>query len=146
KQPIVSLRLLLNGRPLPDGKGLKECGKDALSAGAEWELTLPPGKHELKVLARSEDAAELSNVVEENVPEKKENRPILHTLCIGVNKYKEDGLELKAAVNDATALNNALKASCVGADNLFGDCRPKLLTDATRAQILDELTDIRQAV
>jgi WD40 repeat protein len=148
KQPVTSLRLLVNSRPLPEGKCVKDYGNGKAEAKETWDVELPPGKHELKVLVRSPDAAELSNTIEESIPVPARDRPTLHALCIGVNKYQEDGLALKAAAPDADALTKALANSCCGGDNLFGAVKPTLLTDenATHAKILKALTAIRKDV
>jgi hypothetical protein len=55
-QPVLALRLLLDGRPCP-GVAAKEfeTGEPFV---ADWEVESPPGRHELKVLARCHDVVQ----------------------------------------------------------------------------------------
>jgi uncharacterized caspase-like protein len=97
---------------------------------------------------RSADAAELSNVVPEEIDLDAKDKPVLHTLCVGVNDYQQDGLKLNAAAPDAKAIHEALGKACVGDGNLFGERKPTLLTDAqaTRQGVLAAFTDVRKKV
>jgi hypothetical protein len=54
EQPIKSLRLLVDGRPLPNRQAMVafEEGKEVTQHEATWQAELPPGKHKLSVLAR----------------------------------------------------------------------------------------------
>jgi WD40 repeat protein len=146
-QPVQGLRLLLDGRSVP-GDYSKTVGTGE-KAEAKWDLALPPGKHELKVLVRGPDTADVSNavVVRTDVPE--DQKPILYCLPVGINYDwggKVEGLALKAAQNDARQLLTALKDNCTGKGNRFRavEGKPLLGQEATRAEILKGLREIRK--
>jgi WD40 repeat protein len=152
-QPVVSLRLLVDGRPLPDGAGLLDLKEPKDNAEAEWEVTLPPGEHELKVLAHSPDTAAASAAVRVNVkppadvPAKA--GPTLHLLAVGINQYQNKDLCLRCAAQDAESLAGAFRKHCVGPGNVFGAVRggePLLNARATRAGVLEALGALRRGV
>jgi WD40 repeat protein len=147
-QPVVSLRLLVDGRPLPDGQGVLELKAPKEKAEADWEVTLPSGPHELKVLARGRDTAGASAAVPVDVPLPAAGRPALHVIAVGIDAYPEKALRLHCAVNDARDLARAFREHCAGKDNLFGDVRSTTLLDAqaTRQVVLAALKEARRAV
>jgi WD40 repeat protein len=149
-QRVTSLRLFVDGRPLPDareGKGLGEWQPGVKKAAAVWEVELPPGARELKVLARSADTAAVSEVVV--LPGKRglKERPLLHLVAVGIDSYRQQGLRLHAAAGDARDLAAAFVKNCAGANNLFRDATgPVLLDDqATREGVLHALKEARLA-
>jgi WD40 repeat protein len=151
-QPVASLRLLVDGRPLPEG-GVLDLKAAQAKAEAEWEVTLPPGEHELKVLARGPDTAGASEAVAvtvpppANVPAKA--GPTLHLLAVGINEYQDKNLRLKFAANDARDLAKAFRERCAGAGNVFGAVQggdPLLDAEATRQGVLDAIGAIRRGV
>ena len=143
--PVVAMRLLLNGRPLPGGKGQMSVAAGA-KAEAIWELDIPAGRHELKVLARTTVNSAVSDPLLVNTPKSAGIQPILYRLCIGVDQYAQPALNLQSAVKDATDVHSALEQYCVGTDNRFGASRGALLTNerATRQNVLKEITEIRK--
>jgi hypothetical protein len=148
-QPVQSLRLLVDGRPLPDGQGVLELKPAQEKAEATWEVELPPGNHELKVMARSPDTAGVSAGVPAGVPvPAAANQPTLHVIAVGIDQYAQKALELKCAVADAQGLADAFGKHCAGQANLFGKAQvtPLLNKDANRAAVLDALKGARQAV
>jgi WD40 repeat protein len=145
-QPVTALRLLVDGRPLPDGQATLDLKEPREKAAATWTVMLPPGDHELKVLARSADAAGASEaVVVPQAPAKA--GPTLHLLAIGINGYRDKDLRLNCAVNDARALAQAFQ-SCAGDGKLFSRFRgdkPLLDAGAKRDDVLKALTALRKA-
>jgi WD40 repeat protein len=137
KQPIKSLRLLLNGRPLPDKKYVVDLDKGKSEHTQAWELIVPDGDSDLSVLARSEDSMAVSP--EKSVHYNQPPASRLLALSVGVNKYKDKKLELKAATNDARAVGIALENRC--RLPLFGSAAVKVLLDekATKKGVLDAL-------
>ncbi|MGL4555618.1 MAG: caspase family protein, partial [Gemmataceae bacterium] len=102
-QRILSLRLLLNGRPAGppvELKGVKEVTRTI-------RLELPPGKHEVSALARSKDASGMSEEVRAARVGDRDAR--LASLFIGIDRYRNADLNLNAAVNDAKALGSAVQ-------------------------------------
>jgi WD40 repeat protein len=147
-QPVQALRLLVDGRPLPDGQGVLELKQGQEKAEATWQVTLPPGRHELKALARSPDTAGASAVVPVDVPAPAAGRPALHLIAVGIDAYPQKALQLRCAVADAKGLADAFGKHCAGKDNLFGEARVRTLVDAraTRGAVLAALKDARKAV
>jgi WD40 repeat protein len=148
-QPVTSLRLLVDGRPLPRGQGVLDLKAARDRAEAVWEAELPPGRHELKALARGPDTAGASAAVSMDVPAPSAtDRPTLHLITVGINEYPQKALHLDCAVADARGLAEAFARDCVGKDNLFGAARPTTLLDgrATRPAVVGALKEARQAV
>jgi hypothetical protein len=54
--PVTSLTLLINGKPLR-GREVRFGDPKLGKAPASWTIELPPGNHELKVLANNERTA-----------------------------------------------------------------------------------------
>ena len=63
EQPVTALRLLVDGRPLAE-EGSIRYATPLHKAEVEWTITLPPGKHQLVVLARSPDSSSTANTIE----------------------------------------------------------------------------------
>jgi WD40 repeat protein len=144
-QPVLSLRLLLDGRPCP-GAGTQEFlprGRD--NAAASWEVEVPPGNHELKILARCPDIAGISEALAVRTPLPDKDRPVLYRVCVGINDYDQKGLHLASARQDAEAVFDALEQCCTGPKNRFRAARgkPLLDKDATRQAVRDALKEVR---
>ena len=126
---MQALRVLVDGRPLPDNQGRSTKDKD------EWTLPLPPGKHRVAVLARRADASGISDELEiDSRPLK--DKPVMHVLAIGVNHYQDKDLNLNCAATDATLLAKTFERTCKG--DLFADVRTQTLLNekATAKAIL----------
>ena len=149
-QPVTSLQLRVDGRPLPDGQAVLELKAAQDKAEATWEVELPPGEHELKVLARSPDTAGASSAVSLDVPvpSAAAERPTLHLIAVGINAYPQKALQLGCAVADAQGLAETFGKHCAGPGNLFDKVNPTTLLDgqAKRDAILGALKGVRQAV
>ena len=145
KKPVIALRLLLNGRPLAAGNGVKEIAPGE-PAVADWNLEIPAGAHELKLLARSEDGAAVSPPLAVTGPKSADQQPTLFRLCVGVNQYQAESLRLSAAAGDASRVFAGLEEYCVGPKNRFGVAKGKLLVDreVTRKSVLEQLALIRR--
>jgi WD40 repeat protein len=150
-QPVVSLRLLVDGRPLPDGQGALDLKQGRAKAETTWGVSLPPGAHELKVLARSPDTGDTSPAVSVTVPAAGPagaGRPSLYVIAVGIDKYPQKNLQLGCAVADAKGLADAFTKGCAGKDNLFVAVPPTTLLNeqAKRKAVLDALEEARKAV
>jgi hypothetical protein len=141
-QLVTGLRLLLDGRPLPEG-GSTRFDTGVPKAEAEWTVTIPPGKHQLTVLARSPDASALSESIEINVGEPAKEAA-LHVLTVGINQYDDSSLNLEFATKDARALAEAFVKH--GKGPLFGQVQVTTLVDkqAQRQAILDQIQGVRK--
>jgi WD40 repeat protein len=147
-QPVTSLRLLVDGRRLPEG-GVLDLKAGQEKAEATWEVELPPGPHDLKVLASGPDTSAASAAVPLDVPvPSTAGRPTLHLIAIGIDTYPKKDLQLTCAARDARELARAFAEHCAGPGNLFGAATvtPLLDGDAKRAAVLAALREARQAV
>ena len=96
EKPILAMRVLLDGRPLPEGKGVWVADA-AKPAEAVFEFEIPAGMHELKLLARSDDGSAVSDPLIVRGPKSLGSQPTIHRLCVGVNEYDDAGLKLTAS-------------------------------------------------
>lgn len=140
-QPVTSMRLLMDGRPLPNKQGHVQFDQGQDRAEVEWSITLPAGEHQLVLLVRSADTAGVSEAIQVKHG-KKAPLPVLRVLAIGISDYRDKALNLQFAVNDARALAKAFQDNNRG---LFGEVDTTLLTDreATRKSILATLASMR---
>jgi len=144
-QPITALRLLVDGRPLADGLAYTTFDQAKESATTEWSITLPPGKHQLTVLARCADASSKSNSIDivVNDPAKQNT---LHVLAVGVSDYEDGTLKLDFAAKDAEDIAANFPKCCKG--ELFHDVRSEALVNgkARKAGILKRVAEMRKQV
>jgi len=145
KQPISALRLLVDGRPLPDGAAQEKFAEGKDAAELEWTVTLPPGKHELSALARCADSSAVSNVVALGVADPSK-QAFLHVLAVGVNKYQDKSLTLDFAAKDAQDIAANFQKCCKG--ELYQDVHSEVLVDAAARKdaILKHLAEMRAKV
>src|SRR5262249_9226196 len=86
KQPITSMRLLVDGRPFQGASGVKKFAKAEANAEASWEVPLLPGTHTFAVIADSGVSRGMSRVAtltRKGDPPK----PNLYVLTMGVSDY-----------------------------------------------------------
>jgi WD40 repeat protein len=135
KNPIVAMRLLVDGRPYQGAAGVKRFDR-LQKAEATWEVTLDPGSHTLAVLAESPVSKGMSPVATVTRGGA-EALPNLYVLAVGVSAYPGD-LKLNFAASDAILITNTLKEK---AKKVFKNIEVKLLTDkqATRRNIREGL-------
>jgi WD40 repeat protein len=141
---VQALQLLVDGRPFPTQP--PTLSKDAKTGKmtATWKVRAPGDRHRFSVLAQTKTAegrsAELwvNNVAPPPAPR-------LFFLGIGIDAYP-GGLKLDCAVNDATALEQAILAQHK-ANPLFDEVltRPLLDKKATRKEILEGLDWLKGA-
>jgi WD40 repeat protein len=124
-QPVVGMRLIINGRP-----------QGPLAAGAEqrWDVELPPGKHSIVVMADTPKSFALSRGVEIARPAgENDPKPKLFLLAIGGSA-------------DAAAAASVAKALAAAAPKQFGQVESCMLqgSQATPEAIATELEKIRK--
>ena len=148
--PVTGLRLLLDGRPVPDA--VKAFPSPALGeVRARWTVEVPPGSHRLTVQADSAVSKAISEPVEVTASAGPGPAKVLggtlYILAVGINDYSDKRLvKLDCAVPDARALREAFLTN---SRRLFpGGVKAKLLLDgeATRENILAELRRLTRAV
>jgi uncharacterized caspase-like protein len=131
---VTSLQLLLDGRPYGGSAGVRKVAAGAGEAVKQtWAVELTPGRHTLRVLARSAASMGLSNDLEVTY-DKPAPWPNLYVLAVGINVYKNPALRLRCAANDARELAQTFAAR---SKNLY-NVETLVLTDgqATREGIL----------
>jgi len=140
--PITALRVLLDGRPIPDGlKSFREPVRG--EARETWTVEIPPGTHQLIVQADSGVSKGLSDPIEvvretATASATAQAAGTLYVLAIGINDYPDKRLKLDCASPDAQALRQVF---LIYSRRLFRDVEARLLLDrqATRADILGGL-------
>jgi len=145
--PVTTLRLLLDGRPAPEG--LKVFEKPKLGeVRAGWTLEVPPGSHHLTVQASNAVSKAVSDPVE--VVTAKNDNPAaasgsLYVLAVGINDYPDKKLKLDCAAPDAQSL---CQAFLTNSSKLFRGVDVELLLNgqATRANILEGLQWLSSSV
>jgi hypothetical protein len=138
------LQLLLDGRPLPEGKGLRsiEGAKPGEKLTRTWTVTLTEGEHTLRVMARTGGGMGLSNDLDV-VYDKPVPKPKLFVLAIGIDTYQDRNVpRLHCAVADAVELAKTFQTKST---ELF-EVHLEVLKDeeATRAGILKKLAWLSQ--
>jgi WD40 repeat protein len=141
---ITSLHLLVDGRPYPAVRPTLSRGEGG-RVTATWQLRAPADRHRFSVLAQTKTSEGRSGelwVINKAPPPP----PRLFLLAVGIDAYPGD-MRLDCAVNDATALEQALKARHE-ANPLFDKVLTKPLLDrqATRQAILDGLDWLKRAL
>ncbi|HKM55678.1 MAG TPA: caspase family protein, partial [Isosphaeraceae bacterium] len=144
---VTTLRLLLDGRPAPEG--LKIFTEPKLGeVDASWTVEVPPGSHRLTVQASNAVSKAVSDPVE--VVTAKNDNPAaasgsLYVLAVGINDYPDKRLKLDCAAPDAQSLR---KAFLTNSSKLFRGVEVKLLLNgqATRASILEGLQWLSSSV
>jgi WD40 repeat protein len=143
KFPITDLQLMVDGRPVQGGLFKVDPPKLG-TVESTWTIDLPPGPHQLGVVARTAVSSGLSPEIEltYEAPKALDTRPALYVLSIGINTYPGDW-KLTCARNDAEKLaltfQNKSKA-------LYRDVQARILfdNDATRSGILDGFTWLKK--
>lgn len=142
--PILSMRAMLDGRPLPDGKGVWNAEPNK-PAEIEFVIDVPPGPHEVRVLARSAEGSAASEPLLAVGPKSPDKQFTIHRVCVGVSDYDDANLKLNSAANDAREMFAALGRDCVGPANRYSTATGELLIDkdATRERVLKALEKVR---
>jgi len=143
--PITGLRILLDGRPLPDARGVTPAPAAAQSTTM---VTIPERDCELSVIAENRNGASEAASIRlhwrgsANGNDQFTIRPKLYVLAIGISAYPEP-YTLHMAARDATDFLETMKRQN---GRLYRGVETKLLTDAqaTRDNILDGLDWIQR--
>ncbi len=125
KQPVVAMRLLVDGRPFQGTEGVKRFDNPGAEAEASWEVPLVPGPHWFAVIADSPVSKGMSHVVAVTRPGEPP-KPNLYVLAMGVSEYPGD-MKLKYAASDARLLAKTFQTKSKG---VFADIEVRVLTDS----------------
>jgi len=141
-RPVVSLRLLVDGRPYQGDAGLKTIRDPKAGEIRDgWKVELPAGRHRLAVIAASDVSQTVSDEIEVVIaaPAAAPVKPAsssLYLVSVGINAYA-GRMKLDCAAPDAQAIAEAFRTHSNG----LYQVNSTLLLDqkATRQGILDAL-------
>jgi WD40 repeat protein len=137
--PVTALRVLIDGRPVPDGLTSFQSPVNGEARGT-WSVEVPPGTHRLTVEASTAVSKGVSEPVDVIGGDDAGVTGKLFVVVIGINDYMNlaNRFKLDSAVPDAQAINKAFQDL---SKPLFRSVESRMLLDrqATRANILDAL-------
>ncbi|MFO0937564.1 MAG: caspase family protein [Gemmataceae bacterium] len=131
KSPILTMRLLVDGRPYLGADGIKRFNKQ-VKAQAKWNVKLSPGKHSLSIMAES-PVSKGASLTARVTRSGEELKPNLYVLAIGISDYP-GAMKLRFAASDVQLLTSTIKENST---QVFGDIEIKTIMDkqATRKNI-----------
>ncbi|MEZ6067392.1 MAG: caspase family protein [Planctomycetaceae bacterium] len=145
-EPLKTLQLLLNGRPLRGEAGTVRLEDAGAVVRHTFKVPVISGvQHTLQARADSTGSYGVSETVTvttvDHVPDG--HTPSLYVLAIGVSDYDDEDLQLTFADDDAERIAQTFKSQGVG---LFKKVETRLLKDkqATRQGILEGLVWLRK--
>jgi WD40 repeat protein len=135
KNPVVAMRLLVDGRPYRGVRGIRVVERPRLGrVQASWSVALTPGKHTLAVQAASAVSKGISAPVQITCAAGNQDElPNLYVLAVGVSAYPGE-MRLHFAATDAESIARVLREKT---RRVFDKVEVRLLTDAqaTRKEI-----------
>ncbi|XHS77144.1 caspase family protein [Burkholderiaceae bacterium UC74_6] len=140
---IDEVRLLHNGKVVQTSMPQTAAAAKA-PAQLKFELPLESGSNIVQAVALSKDRTESAPVELTLKSPQRPERPRLHVLAVGINKYRNSQLDLSFSVPDAQGIADAFRTL---SRKLFADVAVTELYDAkaTRAGILAQLKDFSGA-
>ncbi len=144
--PITSLQILLDGRPLNGKDGIQNFDGSSRTVTHRFHVPLVPGVQH-SIVARADSAVNyaLSKevIVSYQSPSSELRRPSLYVLAIGVADYDDESLKLDFADDDARNLAKTLQERSF---DLFHTIDTRLVVDkdATQKGILGGLVWLKQ--
>lgn len=125
KNPIMSMRLLINGRPYLGDRGLRTfIDPKPGSVETSWTVDIPPGRHTVYVLAETATSKGRAGPLE-IFRDGLQTDPSLFIVATGVSNYAGD-LKLNYAAADAKAIVKAFESHSKG---VFKKVEARVLTD-----------------
>jgi hypothetical protein len=145
--PVQSVKVLLDGRPIAQGRGLQIV---ADNNGEEFErsleITLPERDVTLSVVAENKHGASVAQSVRLAWAGVKNEpfiaKPRLYVLAVGVSDYQDKTLKLTYPAKDAQDFADVFKQQSA----MYRDVVTKVLADPTAAEVLDGLDWLRGEV
>jgi WD40 repeat protein len=140
-KPITDIKVLIDGRPLKEVRGLErlDIQQSVNESEQSLQITVPQRDVEVGLIAENEFAASEPATVQlrwqGQQPTEFVIKPKLYLLAIGVSDYQNNRLDLSYADKDAQDLSQLLKAQ----KGLYREVSVKLLTSASKGDILDGL-------
>ncbi|MCD6557204.1 MAG: caspase family protein, partial [Bacteroidales bacterium] len=138
---IDEIKVTQNGkRIISDFKRNKKV-KRGRRLNESLELMLIPGNNKIQISAFSQGRIESNIISQKIIYQSNESLPDCYVLTIGINKYKNESLNLNYAKPDAKAFSNVIKKH---SKNLFNTMTFYNLIDneATKEHIINAINDI----
>jgi WD40 repeat protein len=143
---VKDFKVMHNGkRQEVDFSDLRRMTKEGQYAMKTFDLTLVPGANEVSVTAFSDGDIESQAAAINIVYTGLQRTSDCYMLCIGINKYENENLNLTYAKMDAQAISEQMK---IKGEKLFNKTYSYTLydKDATRANILAKLEEIKKVM
>lgn len=143
---VRNLRLFHNGKIVPvEDSEVPYPARAGSSAVFRKTIKLVGGLNSLSAVVSNRDNVDSDRVSVEHFSESGPNNSRCHILAIGINKYKNQQLNLNYARPDATSFGNLIEANSRA---LFREVAVHALFDdeATREKILSKLDELRTIV
>ncbi|MCA9111366.1 MAG: caspase family protein, partial [Planctomycetaceae bacterium] len=144
--PVTSLQILLDGRPLNGQDGIVQFDGSSRAVNHSFHVPLVPGV-EHRIVARASTAVNFGVSKEITVayqaPSATVRLPSLYVLAIGVADYDDESLKLEFADDDARHLADVLQERSFGLFDKI-DTRLVIDKDATQKGILGGLLWLKQ--
>ncbi len=142
-EPVTSIRVLVDGRPVSAQRGIAVKAKGELAE--DVQLTIPEKDAEVSIIAENRYAASVPSTIRLRWQGKEEFviKPKLYVLSIGVSNYQDRDLTLGFAAKDAEDFAKSMERQKGG---LYRDVMVRVLVDrqATKDDILDGLEWIQR--
>ncbi len=147
-EPVTNVMALIDGRRVPQTRGIQVVKGKQLDAGIqEYTLTVPPRDVSVSLIAKNRWATSEPATVRLQWKGSK-SQPVrkakLNVLAVGISAYADPTLTLSFAAKDAQDFTDVLN---VQAGGLYEEVNVTTLTDqeATKENILDGLADLDAA-
>ncbi|NQT11959.1 MAG: WD40 repeat domain-containing protein, partial [Planctomycetes bacterium] len=111
KEPILAMRLLLDGRPYQGRLGQRAIVRERARADAveqTWTLELTPGVHQVAVKAETAASYAVSAPLEITFASDQVEMPALYVLAVGLSEHQDPRQRLDFGAKDARALASVL--------------------------------------
>ncbi len=147
-EPVTNMMALIDGRPVPQTRGIQVVeGQQSDARAKEFTVAIPPRDVSVSLIAKNRWAISEPATVHlrwkgsEAEPSRK---PKLNVLAVGISAYADPTLTLSFAAKDAQDFTQVLN---VQAGGLYEEVNITTLTDqeATKEKILDGLAELDAA-
>jgi WD40 repeat protein len=140
-EPIVGMRLLLDGRPYQGRQGQRNIVRDRAGAGPvrqSWTVELTPGVHQIAVKAETVNSSAVSRPLTVGFAPDQVELPSLYVLVVGLSEHEDARQRLRFGAKDAKTLAAVLQKTT---PPVFRNVTVRVLADeeATRRGILEGL-------
>lgn len=140
--PITNIKLLVDGRPVSQERGLKAV--DKITGEQKITITIPKHDCEVSIIAENKNGSSVPSTIRllwvKETQQKDEFivKPKLYVLAVGVSNYQKNDLNLRYAAKDAMDIAAVFEKQSGG---LYREVVTKVLTDAnaTRDGVMDSL-------